>query len=80
MPGGNNTLDRIFLLSIDEVVQYFGEAGLPFPPWSVGKEARCTATRICTISEICIALTLLRFLLLIYLHTMCGGLANVLCC
>jgi serine/threonine protein kinase len=28
VPGGNNTTDRIFLLSIDEVVQYFGGSDL----------------------------------------------------
>ena len=27
-PGGNNTVDRIFLLSIDEVLRYFGDSGL----------------------------------------------------
>ena len=27
-PGGNNTWDRIFLLSIDEVLQHFGDSGL----------------------------------------------------
>ena len=27
-PGGNNTIDRIFLLSIEEVVQYFGDSGM----------------------------------------------------
>ena len=27
-PGGNNTIDRIFLLSIDEVLRYFGDSGL----------------------------------------------------
>lgn len=26
-PAGDNTLDRIFLLSVDEVVQYFGDSG-----------------------------------------------------
>lgn len=26
-PGGNNTTDRIFLLSIDEVLRYFGDSG-----------------------------------------------------
>jgi len=26
--GGNNTLDKIFLLSIEEVVQYFGDSGM----------------------------------------------------
>ena len=27
-PGGNNTTDRIFLLSIDEVLRYFGDSGM----------------------------------------------------
>ena len=27
-PGGNNTLDKIFLLSVDEVLVYFGDSGL----------------------------------------------------
>ena len=27
-PGGSNTIDRIFLLSIDEVLRYFGDSGL----------------------------------------------------
>ena len=27
-PGGNDTIDKIFLLSIEEVVQYFGDSGL----------------------------------------------------
>ena len=27
-PGGNNTMDRLFLLSIDEVLRYFGDSGL----------------------------------------------------
>ena len=27
-PGGNDTMDRIFLLSIDEVLRYFGDSGL----------------------------------------------------
>ena len=27
-PGGNDTTDRIFLLSIEEVVQYFGDSGI----------------------------------------------------
>ena len=27
-PGGNNTTDRLFLLSIDEVLQYFGDSGM----------------------------------------------------
>ena len=27
-PGGSNTVDRIFLLSIDEVLRYFGDSGL----------------------------------------------------
>ena len=26
-PGGNNTTDRVFLLSLDEVVRYFGDSG-----------------------------------------------------
>ena len=26
-PGGNDTTDRIFLLSLEEVVQYFGDSG-----------------------------------------------------
>ena len=26
-PGGNNTMDRVFLLSIDEVLQHFGDSG-----------------------------------------------------
>ena len=27
-PGGNNTTDRIFLISINEVLRYFGDSGL----------------------------------------------------
>ena len=27
-PGGNNTIDRVFLLSIDEVLRYFGDSGM----------------------------------------------------
>ena len=27
-PGGNDTVDRVFLLSIDEVLQYFGDSGM----------------------------------------------------
>ena len=27
-PGGNNTTDRLFLLSVDEVLRYFGDSGL----------------------------------------------------
>ena len=27
-PGGNNTTDRVFLLSIDELLRYFGDSGL----------------------------------------------------
>ena len=28
VPGGNNTTDKIFFLSIDEVLQYFGDSGM----------------------------------------------------
>ena len=39
-PGGNNTRDRIFLLSIDEVLRYLGDSGLVARGTSLGADAR----------------------------------------
>ena len=39
-PGGNNTTDRIFLLSIDEVLQYFGDSGLMVQGATMGASQR----------------------------------------
>ena len=39
-PGGNNTTDRIFLLSIDEVLRYFGNSGLVARGATMGDNAR----------------------------------------
>ena len=39
-PGGNNTIDRIFLLSIDEVLQYFGDSGLVAEGAMIGANTR----------------------------------------
>ena len=39
-PGGNNTFDRIFLLSIDEVLQHFGDSGLVATGATMGVTAR----------------------------------------
>ena len=40
--GGNNTVDRIFLLSIEEVVRYFGDSGQfanrPDSAWAISDE------------------------------------------
>ena len=38
--GGNNTVDRIFLLSIDEVLRYFGDSGLVASGAMMGANAR----------------------------------------
>ena len=38
--GGNNTVDRIFLLSIDEVLRYFGDSGLVARGATMGEIAR----------------------------------------
>ena len=42
--GGNNTADRIFLLSIDEVLQYFGDSGLVAEGATVSASARGGST------------------------------------
>ena len=39
-PGGRNTWDRIFLLSIDEVLQHFGDSGLVARGAAMGASAR----------------------------------------
>ena len=38
--GGDNTMDRIFLLSIDEVLRYFGDSGLIARGAAMGESAR----------------------------------------
>ena len=43
-PGGNNTIDRVFLLSIDEVLQYFGDSGLVEAGTTMGANARDEST------------------------------------
>ena len=44
-PGGNNTVDNIFLLSLEEVEQYFGNNGLRYGPPEPGVERRYTRDR-----------------------------------
>ena len=39
-PGGNNTVDRLFLLSIDEVLRYFGDSGLVAEGAAMGVDER----------------------------------------
>ena len=42
--GGNNTVDRIFLLSIDEVLRYFGDSGLVDRGATMGANERNEST------------------------------------